>query len=128
MNIRGFGIGRGGEGASLTRGIARWTGGLAVALGALAGSEVGKSLDRADKMYMARTTQNTLESIPSGQTQQWNNPDSGASGTITPQRTWTNNDGRNCREFQQTVTIGGRTETAYGTACRDNAGGWQIVQ
>ena len=32
-----------------------------------------------------------------------------------------------CREFQQTITVGGRTETAYGTACRQPDGDWKIV-
>ena len=39
-----------------------------------------------------------------------------------------NNNGRYCREFQQTVTIGGRTAEAYGTACRQPDGSWKIVR
>ena len=35
--------------------------------------------------------------------------------------------GRTCREFQQTVIIGGREEQSYGTACRDGNGDWKIV-
>ena len=33
--------------------------------------------------------------------------------------------GEQCREFQRTVTIGGKTETAYGTACRQPNGSWK---
>lgn len=96
-------------------------------LGALVGSEIGKSLDRADQLAMAQTTQQTLEVEPSGTTNSWRNPDSGNSGTITPTRTYTKNDGQPCREFQQTVTIGGKIEEAYGTACRQADGTWKIV-
>lgn len=95
-------------------------------LGGLLGSEAGKSLDRADEMYMARTTQDALEHQPSGQVAEWRNPDSGHRGTITPVETYQRDDGRYCREFQQTVTVGGSTEQAYGTACRQPDGTWQI--
>ena len=95
-------------------------------LGGLLGSEVGKSLDRADEIYMARTTQDALERKPTGQVAEWTNPDSGHRGTITPVETYQRDDGRYCREFQQTVTVGGRTEQAYGTACRQPDGTWQI--
>lgn len=96
-------------------------------LGMLAGSEVGKSLDRADQMYAAQTTQGALESNKTGTVSTWTNPDSGHSGTVTPVRTFQDAQGQNCREFQQTVTIGGKTESAYGTACRQPDGSWKIV-
>jgi surface antigen len=35
--------------------------------------------------------------------------------------------GAYCREFQQTVSIGGREERAYGTACRQPDGSWKVV-
>ena len=35
--------------------------------------------------------------------------------------------GETCREFQQTVTIGGREEQSYGTACRDESGDWKLT-
>jgi surface antigen len=96
-------------------------------LGALIGSEVGSSLDKADKLAMAQTTQNTLESAPTGTSNTWRNPDSGHYGTVTPTSTYQNSTGQYCREFSQTVNIGGRSEEAYGTACRQPDGTWQIV-
>ena len=50
-----------------------------------------------------------------------------ASGTVTTTRIGTSSAGRPCREFQQRVTIGGKTEQAYGTACRNPDGSWEIV-
>jgi hypothetical protein len=55
----------------------------------------------------------------------WN--DGGASGSVTPIRDGHTNDGRTCREFQQEVTVAGGTQQAYGTACRQPDGSWQIV-
>jgi len=96
-------------------------------LGALIGSEVGKSLDRADQAALAQTTQTTLETTPSGTTNTWSNPDSGNYGTVTPTKTYQADSGQYCREYQQTVTVGGRTEDAYGTACRQPDGSWKVV-
>lgn len=96
-------------------------------LGALIGSEVGKSLDSADQLAMTRATQSALETSPSNRSSRWTNPDSGHSGTITPRPAYTNSAGQYCREFQQTILIGGREESAYGTACRQPDGSWQIV-
>ena len=96
-------------------------------LGAYLGNEVGKSLDRADRLAMQQITQNSLENAPSGTTSTWQNPDSGNYGTVTPQPSYQTSEGRYCREFRQTVTVGGSTEEAYGTACRQPDGSWQIV-
>ncbi len=100
---------------------------LGVLGGAFLGSEVGKSLDRADRTYMANNAQSTLERAPVGQTSSWRNPDSGNSGTITPTRTY-QAENRPCREYQETIMVGGREETAIGRACRNADGTWQIVQ
>lgn len=104
---------------------------VGVALGTLAGaflgSEIGRSLDNADRAIMAQKTQNTLETAPTGQTSTWNNPDSGARGTVTPTRTYQTASNEYCREYQQTVSINGKQETAYGTACRQADGSWKVV-
>jgi hypothetical protein len=64
-------------------------------------------------------------SAPIGENIVWNN--AGAYGSVTPVREGTSSAGRYCREFQQTVTIGGRTEQAYGTACMQPDGAWEVV-
>ncbi len=105
--------------------------GVGIAIGTLAGAyvgrEIGRQLDEADQQKMYQTTQSALETGVSGSAAQWHNPDSGNSGSITPQPSYTNNDGQYCREYQQTVTIAGEPETAYGTACRQPDGSWKIV-
>ena len=96
-------------------------------LGAFIGNSVGESLDKSDQMYANQKAQKTLENGQSGQTQQWRNPDSGHSGTITPIKTYQSQNGQYCREFQQTVNIGGEVQKAYGTACRQPDGSWKII-
>ena len=101
--------------------------GIGTLLGAAIGNEIGKSLDRADRLALERATQSSLETAPVGRTTTWKNPDSGNQGTITPRKTFQRNDGSYCREFTQTITIGGRTEEAYGTACRQPDGTWKLI-
>jgi len=96
-------------------------------LGGLLGKDIGASLDRVDKQMMGQTTYSTLENSPAGATSHWANPDSGNSGTVTPTRTYRSGTGY-CREFQTTVTVGGKVQNAYGTACRQADGSWKITR
>jgi surface antigen len=101
--------------------------GAGVLLGGLLGSEVGRSLDRADRLAMQQTTQSTLETGRTGVASQWRNPDTGNYGTVTPLRT-TEANGTVCREYQQTISMGGQAQEGYGTACRQPDGTWRIVR
>jgi surface antigen len=86
---------------------------------------VGNMLDQRDKRLQAEAAQRALETAPSGKPVAWNNPDSGHSGTVTVTHTYQSG-GTYCREYQQTVTIGGKQEKGYGTACRQPDGSWKI--
>ncbi|MEM7255391.1 MAG: RT0821/Lpp0805 family surface protein [Pseudomonadota bacterium] len=103
----------------------------AAVIGALAGAalgrEIGRDLDAKDRASQRRATSAALETIPNGESLPWRNPDSGNNGRISPTRTYERGDGRYCREFTQDVTVGGRSERAYGTACREPDGTWRIV-
>jgi surface antigen len=99
---------------------------LGAVLGAYVGSQVGRDLDSLDKIKAEQAFQEAA-AAPVGETVYWNNPENDHRGSITPVREGTSESGRYCREFQQTVTIGGKTEQAYGTACRQPDGSWQIV-
>jgi len=118
-------------GAILGSNIGKGKGNIAaIAIGALAGAlfgqEIGRSLDRADRIAMGQNAQYSLEYAPSNTTTTWNNPDSGNSGTLTPVRTYQEPSGQYCREYLQTVVIGGQQQDAYGTACRQPDGSWEI--
>lgn len=103
-----------------------WATGAGVLLGALVGSEIGQSLDRADQTYMTQA-QSRVHTAPVGETIAWSNPQSGNSGSFTPIRDGRSSNGRYCREYQQTVSVGGRQQSAYGTACQQPDGSWEIV-
>lgn len=96
-------------------------------LGGVVGNGIGESLDNMDKLYADRAI-SQASTAPVGQTIAWNNPQSGHTGTVTAVRDGTNTrTGAYCREYQTTVDIGGRSERAYGTSCRQPDGSWQIA-
>lgn len=103
-----------------------WATGAGVLLGGLVGSQIGASLDKADMAY-ANQASIQANTAPIGQQITWNNPQSGNYGTITPVRDGYTSDRRYCREYQQTITVGGRKESGYGTACQSANGDWEIV-
>lgn len=118
------GVGAGAGIAALAGGGAGWIVGGAL-LGGLAGGVIGNQLDNRDKRMAAEAAQKAFESNRTGQASVWNNPDSGHSGSITPTRTYQQN-GQYCREYKQTISVGGQNENAYGTACRQPDGTWKI--
>lgn len=93
--------------------------------GALLGGEIGRRLDAYDRQQMESTAQQALEYGRDGQASRWNNPNSGNSGYVTPTRTYRSYN-QDCREYETTVIIDGREETAVGRACRQSDGTWRI--
>ena len=83
-------------------------------------NELSEAQQRALETAQIRAT-----TAPIGESILWQ--DGSASGTVTPTREGTSTSGRYCREFQQTVTIGGKNEEAYGTACQNPDGSWEVV-
>ncbi len=98
-----------------------------VIAGGLIGHSIGTQLDRADQQAVQRTTQTALETGQADQVLPWQNQQNGHAGTVTPGQYYQTAQGQYCREFQQTVTIGGQTQQGYGKACRQPDGTWKIV-
>ncbi|HJD55468.1 MAG TPA: glycine zipper 2TM domain-containing protein [Rickettsia endosymbiont of Pyrocoelia pectoralis] len=101
--------------------------GVGALLGAIVGNQVGAGMDEQDRRLAELTSQRALEAAPSGSSVEWHNPDNGNSGTVTPKKTYRNDTGQYCREYTQTVVVGGKAQKAYGTACRQPDGQWQVV-
>lgn len=95
-------------------------------LGAAVGNQIGRSMDELDRIN-ANRAQRYAYAAPIGETISWNNPDSGNYGNVTPVRDGYSTTGRYCREFQTEVTVDGRRQSGYGTACQQPDGSWQIV-
>ncbi|HET7883329.1 MAG TPA: RT0821/Lpp0805 family surface protein, partial [Acetobacteraceae bacterium] len=70
--------------------------------------------------------QTALETLPSGQTQTWQDPASGSRGTVRPISTARSPKYGWCRTYQETVQASTHSHTAERTACRI-AGNWQTI-
>ena len=99
-------------------------------IGASVGREIGASLDTTSRNRAALATQRALDTADVGTAITWDNPantGAPAQGSTVITRQGADQKGRTCREFQQTVTIGGKEVQSYGTACRDANGDWELV-
>ena len=104
--------------------------GLALLTGALtacSGVSPTQALDAEDRGQLAAARANALENNKTGQATNWSNPKTGNRGTVVPTRTYKSGNGADCREFQQTTTVSGKTDLAYGASCRAAGGTWNIV-
>jgi surface antigen len=98
-----------------------------VLLGGFVGNQLGGAVDDADKKR-ANAAEQRAYTAPIGQQITWNNPQNGNNGTIVPVRDGYAANGAYCREFQQTITIGGQQQQGYGKACQQPDGSWKIIQ
>jgi surface antigen len=97
--------------------------------GKVAGRHVGgaaaQMLKGGDQAMLERTTQQALDHGEAGKPVKWSNPETGSRGSVTPQPRFTMQ-GKSCREFQQSITVDGRTSTGYGAACQAPDGTWLL--
>ena len=82
-------------------------------------------LGAADSRRAREAIHMALEWLPVGRLKVWRNPENGHWGTVTAMRTYQNAKGLWCREYRQTVTIGGDENQDIGVACRNADGVWQ---
>lgn len=99
---------------------------LGTLIGGVIGNQIGRGLDKTDRLTAERTAQHALETSRSGERNTWSNPDRATGGYVIPKPAYQASNGSTCREYQQAITVGGRTEKAYGTACRQADGSWRI--
>lgn len=105
-----------------------WGAAAGALIGGLVGSQVGKSMDREDRARAEQTSQRAMEQNSTGQSATWSNPNTGHSGSVTPtSNAYVAQGGETCREFQQTVSAGGSSDTARGRACKQADGSWKVV-
>ncbi len=99
---------------------------LGTLVGGVIGNQIGSGLDKTDRLTAERNAQHALETSRSGVRSSWSNPDNGNSGYVIPKPAYQAGNGNTCREYQQTITVAGRSQQAYGTACRQPDGTWRI--
>lgn len=91
-------------------------------IGASIGGTIGSYMDETDRLRAGQT----LETVRTGVSSTWRNPDTGAQYQFTPTSTYESAQGP-CREYTMEALIGGRREQVYGTACRQADGSWKMV-
>lgn len=96
-------------------------------VGGFVGGSIGRNMDEVDRLRLAQAQQRAIYNTQGGQPQQWYNPNTGNYGTVTANQPFQNANGQYCREFSQTIVVGGQTQDAYGRACQQPDGSWQIV-
>lgn len=91
--------------------------------GAIIGGNIGAHMDAQDRARM----NGALETVPTGQSTTWNNPDTNTQYTVRPTRTYREHE-RYCREYTTTAIIAGKEQQVYGKACRQPDGTWEAVK
>ena len=105
-----------------------WGAAAGALIGGLLGSQIGKSMDREDVAKAEQTNQKAMETNSTGQSSTWSNPNTGNSGSVTPTtNAYVAQGGEVCRDFQQTVSAAGSSESARGRACKQADGSWKVV-
>ena len=96
--------------------------------GMILGGLAGSSIDRVNCQEARAAQQRALApATPIGQQIQWRDPQSGATGSFTPTREGRTADGLYCREYTQTINIGGELKQGVGRACQQPDGTWKTV-
>lgn len=81
-------------------------------------NQLYRALGAEDRTLAEAAVQEALETLPSRQTRSWRNPATGASGFVTPLRTFKIESGHFCREYQEAIATPGSAEARQFTACR----------
>ncbi len=97
----------------------KWLAFTAITLKVL--DNINEAAQRAHEAAQIKAT-----TAPVGEKVVWTEGDS--SGYVVATREGKSSEtGLTCREYQQSITVGGKTEEAYGTACLQADGSWKIV-
>ena len=112
-------------------GAVKWIAAVATgAAGATAGylaMEYYNTMRKTDRASMERTVFKGLNDTESGTQIEWNNEETGNRGAVTPRRTFLDEKGRMCRDFDSNASLDGVDYQGSGTACRNGAGNWVLT-
>ena len=105
--------------------------GLAV-LGGWLGGELGEGLSNEDKQQAGTATQEALANNRAGESQAWSNPNTGASGEVTPGPVYQPKSGaqagKQCRQINVVAKpANGSVNRGKRTACRNANGEWEVL-
>jgi surface antigen len=121
-------IGIGSGGCSLSRPDAAFakmndsdlTGSLAAA------AANGPAPTESDLAFARNAASDVLTKGDKDSSQPWENPETGARGSVTPLAEAYDTDGRTCRDFLASYVNGSSERWLQGAACQTNGGRWEI--
>jgi surface antigen len=95
--------------------------------GALGSGQAGRPVPTETDLAFARTAaSDVLTKGDKDSSQPWENPETGARGSVTPLAQAYSSDGRTCRDFLASY-VNGRSESwLQGAACQAGHGRWEI--
>lgn len=98
--------------------------GLGAVAGALVGGYVGHNMDSSDNVKM-----NSAMNNPTNQPTTWKNSKTGATYTVVPTSKPMKYKGmKDCRQFNTTAIINGKSQQVSGVACLKSDGTWHAVK
>jgi surface antigen len=95
-------------------------------LGGMLGKSIGASLDKADQAYHSNAYERAFESSNLDKPVSWENKESGNKGSVTPTKTY-QVAGNECKEYKESVTVGGEVYEEVGKACKQPDGTWKVM-
>ncbi len=95
---------------------------------AVAGRHSPPAPPKSDLAYARAAASNVLASGGKDASVPWQNPQTGASGNITPLDTAYREDGQPCRDFLASYVHGPAQDWLQGAACRTSSGAWEVMR
>jgi surface antigen len=97
------------------------------ATGSIGFSRTGASAPTASDLAFARNAaSDVLTKGDKDSSQHWENPETGARGSVTPLAQAYSSEGRTCRNFLASYVNGHSESWLQGTACQSGRGRWEI--
>ena len=120
-------IGLGSGGCSLSRIDAAFAKmGDREATGALGGQGGGPAPTEGDLAFARNAASDVLTKGDKDSSQPWENPETGARGSVTPLAEAYSAEGRTCRDFLASYVNGRSENWLQGAACQSSQGRWEI--
>jgi len=85
-----------------------------------------QAMTPADRELFVRSMNRALDQTRDGDSLSWENPSTGARGTITPTSSW-QDQGQPCRALQFDNQVKGRSGRSSFSFCKQSDGSWAIV-
>jgi hypothetical protein len=87
---------------------------------------VARAPTESDLAFARNAASDVLTKGDKDFSQPWENPETGARGSVTPLAQAYSSEGRTCRDFLASYVNGGSESWLQGAACQSSEGRWQI--